>query len=122
MANLNSIFASNMILQANAPVRFFGDGDGEVMVRFNGDEKRVLSQGKWLIEFDAVDYGGPYEVYFELDKIAFTLKNVYFGDVILLGGQSNMQFKLHESSEAKENYKANENVRLFTVDRMEENT
>lgn len=31
-----------------------------------------------------------------------------------------MQFKLRESSEPAENYKANENVRLFTVDRMEE--
>ena len=48
-----------------------------------------------------------------------TLKNVYFGDVILLGGQSNMQFKLWESSEPKENYKGNDNVRLYTVDRME---
>ncbi len=119
MVTLNSIFASNMILQAGAPVRFFGNGHGEVLVRFNGSEKKARSQGKWLLEFDAVDYGGPYEIYFELDKICFTLKNVYFGDVILLGGQSNMQFKLRESSEPKENYKANENVRLFTVDRME---
>jgi sialate O-acetylesterase len=31
-----------------------------------------------------------------------------------------MQFKLWESNEPKENYKGNKNVRLFTVDRMEE--
>ena len=31
-----------------------------------------------------------------------------------------MQFKLWESSEPKENYRGNKNVRLFTVDRMED--
>lgn len=119
MVTLNPIFASDMILQANAPVRFFGEGEGEVAITLNGERKQVLSKGEWLIEFDSLDYGGPYDILVELDKIFFTFKRVYFGDVILLGGQSNMQFKLWESSEAKENYKANENVRLFTVDRME---
>ena len=119
MVRLNSIFASNMVLQANAPVRFFGQGDGKAAVTLNGARKETVSSGEWLIEFDPFDYGGPYDITVELDGIFMTLKNVYFGDVILLGGQSNMQFKLWESSEPKENYKGNENVRLYTVDRME---
>ncbi len=119
MVQINSIFTSNMILQANAPARFFGTGKGTVAITLNGVRKEVVSNSEWLIEFDPFDYGGPYDILVELDKIFFTLKNVYFGDVILLGGQSNMQFKLWESSEAKENYKSNDNVRLFTVDRME---
>ena len=119
MVTLNSIFGSNMIMQANAPVRLFGSGDGNVAITFNGERREATSNGEWLIEFDAVDYGGPYDIMVELGGIFSTLKNVYFGDVILLGGQSNMQFKLRESSEPLENYKGNENVRLFTVDRME---
>lgn len=119
MVRLNSIFGSNMVLQANAPVRFFGDGCGKVAVTLDGAHKETEADGKWLIEFDPFDYGGPYDITVELDGIFMTLKNVYFGDVILLGGQSNMQFKLWESSEPKENYKGNDNVRLYTVDRME---
>lgn len=120
MVTLNSIFASNMVLQANAPVRFFGDGVGKASVTLNGVTKETESDGKWLIEFEPFNYGGPYDISVGLDKTFFTLKDVYFGDVILLGGQSNMQFKLKESSEPSNNYKANDNVRLFTVDRMEE--
>lgn len=120
MTTLNPIFCSNMIMQANKSVRFFGEGCGTVSVEFNGAKKTVNSNGKWLIEFDSVNYGGPYDITVTLDESVIVLENVYFGDVYLLGGQSNMQFKLWESSEPKENYKENKNVRLFTVDRMEE--
>ena len=119
MITLNPIFASNMVLQAGAPVRFFGEGVGKAAITLNGVTKETDSQGEWLIEFEPFEYGGPYDIAVMLEGAFFTLKNVYFGDVILLGGQSNMQFKLHESSEPKENYKGNSNVRLYTVDRME---
>lgn len=119
MVTLNSIFSSNMILQAGMPVRFFGTGDGKVAITLNNVRKETDARGEWLIEFEPFSYGGPYDILVELGGIFSTLKNVYFGDVILLGGQSNMQFKLHESSEPKENYTGNSNVRLYTVDRME---
>ena len=119
MVRLNSIFGSNMVLQALAPVRFFGDGCGKVAVTLDGVRKEAEADGEWLVEFDPFDYGGPYDITVELDGAFIVLRDVYFGDVILLGGQSNMQFKLYESSESKENYRANENVRLYTVDRME---
>lgn len=120
MVTLNSIFSSNMILQAKMPVRFFGEGVGNVAITLDGVRKETVSSGKWLIEFDAFEYGGPYDILVELGGLFSVLRDVYFGDVILLGGQSNMQFKLWQSSEPRENYKGNENVRLFTVDRMEE--
>ncbi|MBO5287384.1 MAG: hypothetical protein J6B34_04590 [Clostridia bacterium] len=120
MVSLNSIFSSNMIMQANKPVRLFGQGEGNVKVLFNGEEKSVVSNGKWIIEFDCVDYGGPYIFDVMLDDRHTVIDNVYFGDVYLLAGQSNMQFKLWESNEPKENYKGNRNVRLFTVDRVED--
>ena len=119
MVQINSIFASNMVMQAKAPVRFFGTGHGKAAITLDGKRKECQANGEWLIEFEPFDYGGPYDILVELDGIFHTLKNVYFGDVILLGGQSNMQFKLWESSEKQENYKSNDNVRLFTVDRME---
>ena len=122
MVTLNQIFASNMIMQANKPVRFFGRGSGSVEITFNGETKKAEAKDGWLIEFEAVSYGGPYTVYVVLDKIFFSLKDIYFGDVYFLGGQSNMQFKMWERHEPDDVYKGNENVHLFTVDRIEENT
>ena len=104
MVTLNSIFCSNMIMQANMPVRFFGNGQGNVKITFNGVTKEAASTDQWLIEFDSVSYGGPYDILVNLDSSFFTLRNVYFGDVYLLGGQSNMQFKLKESSEPVESF------------------
>ena len=121
MTTLNPIFCDNMIMQANKPIRIFGNGDGIACVEFMGKRKTVRAKDdSWLVELDSVDYGGPYEIKILMTCDCVTLKNVYFGDVYLLGGQSNMQFKLWESSEPKDNYRGNKNVRLFTVDRMEE--
>ena len=120
MVTLNQIFASNMIMQANKPVRLFGFGKGQVKITFNDVTKEVYSDGAWLLEFEPVGYGGPYQFSVELDGIFSLIKNVYFGDVYFLGGQSNMQFKLWESNEPKSKYRENKNACIYTVDRMED--
>lgn len=122
MVTLNPIFTNDMILQANKPVRVFGNGTGDVTVEFLGKVQSVVSNGEWLVEFDAQGYGGPYEMNVTLDGVKTEITGIYFGDVYLLGGQSNMQFKMWERREPTDVYEENENVRLFTVDRMEENT
>lgn len=106
-------------MQANKPVRIFGNGNGMVEITFNGETKKTDANEKWLLEFSPVSYGGPYDIDIFLDGCYTLIKNVYFGDVYLLGGQSNMQFKLKESNEKIENYQGNDNVFLYTVDRME---
>ncbi len=122
MVTLNPIFASGMVLQANKTIRIFGDGDGFVSVTLFGETKSTASNGKWLVEFDPHNYGGPYEMTVTLDGAIKELDNIYFGDVYLLSGQSNIQFKMWERKEPSDIYEGNENVRLFTVDRIEENT
>ena len=122
MVTLNPIFANGAVLQANQIVRIFGNGKGEVTVNFLGQTKSVTSVDKWLIEFEAQNYGGPYSMIVVLDGQEKEISDIYFGDVYLLGGQSNMQFKMWERREPSDVYEGNENVRLFTVDRMEENT
>lgn len=119
MVTLSSIFNSNMVFQANKPVRFFGNGNGQVEITFLGNTKTMTAEGDWLIEFDPVSYGGPYTVDIKLDGICTKLRDVYFGDVYLLSGQSNMQFKLRECNEPRDDYRGNDNVRMFTVDRLE---
>ena len=122
MVTLNPIFTNGVILQANKSIKVFGEGIGEVTVAFLGQTKSITSNGKWLIEFDAQGYGGPHIMAVMLDGEKTEINDIYFGDVYLLGGQSNMQFKMWERREPTDVYEGNENVRLFTVDRMEENT
>ncbi len=117
MVTLNSIFTSHTVLQAGKPIRFFGDGDGTVAVSFNGERKENVAHGKWLIEFAPCQYGGPFVVDVELDGVLTTLSDVWVGDVYLLGGQSNMEMKLRETSFPLEQYTENENVRLYVVDK-----
>ena len=119
MVTLNAIFNSHMVFQANKPIRIFGHGNGLVEITFLNNTKTSNSNGDWMIEFDPVDYGGPYTIDVKLDGICTKLRDVYFGDVYLLSGQSNMQFKLRECNEPVEDYRGNDNVRMFTVDRLE---
>ncbi|MBQ2784879.1 MAG: hypothetical protein IJF02_00015 [Oscillospiraceae bacterium] len=121
MATLNPIFASHMVFQANQPIRIFGSGCGKVTVSLAGQTSTVCSTGPdWLIELDSRDYGGPYSMEVVIDSGQTVLKDIYFGDVYLLGGQSNMQLKLRKTNESPECYVMNDDVRLFSVDRPEE--
>ena len=122
MVTLNPIFASGMVMQAGKPVRVFGCGTGLVSVKFLGQEKSVQATGEWLIEFEPQTYGGPYTMEVTLDQEKTEINDIWFGDVYLLSGQSNMQFKMWERQEPTDIYEGNESVRLFTVDRIEENT
>lgn len=122
MVTLNPIFANGMVMQAGKPVRVFGKGEGSVTVEFLGKTKNALAKGEWLIEFEPQNYGGPFTMSIILDGEKRIIDDIYFGDVYLLGGQSNMQFKMWERREPSDVYEGNESVRLFTVDRIEENT
>ena len=44
------------------------------------------------------------------------INDVWFGDVYLLAGQSNIQFKLLNTNTPREYYETNENLKMFSVD------
>ena len=112
---LNQIFCSGMVLAANKPIRIFGTGSGRAAVRFLGMEKSVVSAGAdWCLELPAQPYGGPYELDITLDGVQQHLHDVYVGEVLLLHGQSNIQFRLNESSYPVEQYEACPRLRLFS--------
>ena len=119
---LNKIFRSHMVFARNNPIRVYGDGQGTVSVNFAGNIKTITAdKDKWLIEFPSMDYGGPYEMEVVLNGEKIVLEDIYVGEVYLLAGQSNLQFKLHESTTPKEMYESNNKLRLYTTDRIEKN-
>lgn len=117
---LDKIFASHMVLQAGKPIKIYGSGNGTVSLSFAGFNKsEAFSGDTWLIELPAMEYGGPFEMTVCLDGKTVTLDDIYIGDVYLFSGQSNMQFKIHESNTAAESCNANEKLRLFSTERLE---
>lgn len=88
---INEIFSDNMILQANKPVRIFGTGKGIVKFEISNRSSMMVSKSEhWLVEIESFDYGGPYTMTVTMDSHTKEFRNIYFGDVFLLSGQSNV--------------------------------
>ena len=118
--HLSPLFSDGMVLQANKPIRIFGCGGGHLHLELNGlvhDSDIVAAS--WCVELGTLPYGGPYELKAELDGVRKTVKDVYLGDVYLLGGQSNMQFRLRDSNYPEADYESFPKLRLFACERME---
>ena len=113
------LFTDNAVLQRGANIPVWGvaqDGE-EVTVRFAGQEKETVAvNGRWRVNLDPVEAGGPYKLTIEGDNV-ITLKNVLVGEVWFCGGQSNMQFELKDAAEGPEAVanSANPHLRCFTV-------
>ncbi len=120
MPTLNPIFTDGAVLQANKPLRIFGEGQGRVTVTLR--DTTVIAEPTedgWLATLPAQPYGGPCAMTVSLDGEERTLTDIWFGDVYLLGGQSNMQFKMHGRMQLgfKDDLRGSPDVRLFTIDR-----
>lgn len=93
---VDPVFSSNMVLQQEKPIAFFGSADpgSTVTVEFNG--KKVAAKagkdGAWRAEFPAVKAGETaYTVRISDGKKNVTLNDVLVGEVWFCSGQSNMQ-------------------------------
>ena len=120
---LNPMFTSHMVLQAEEPMRFFGNGTGDIRVTIDGmSAEAVCKEEQWIAELPPMPYGGPYTVTVVMDGDVTILEDVYLGDVYIIAGQSNMQFKLFESNTPSLEWRSNERMRLFSTERIEEHT
>jgi len=116
------IFGSNMVLQKGIENTIWGwaDKNEKVSIEINGKEVKTRTDktGKWVAKLPIMDYGGPYTMTISgKDQVQFT--NVMIGEVWICSGQSNMEFKVTDAMNAKEEI-INANfpkIRLFTVSR-----
>lgn len=100
---LANIFCDNMVFQAEKPIRFFGEGSGEVEITLkNNTYKESFYGDSWKMELPPQPYGGVFDILVRLQDECIVLKNVAFGDVFLCAGQSNMQFSIGEENGATE--------------------
>jgi sialate O-acetylesterase len=101
------IFADHMVLQRGEPVRFWGWADPGTRITVEIQSARTATtadaKGNWELMYPPTRAGGPYEVMIltgEGGGEKLTFKDVYFGDVWLASGQSNMEWKVAESNNA----------------------
>jgi sialate O-acetylesterase len=90
-----------------------GQGEGE---GFGVKGVKADQDGKWQVGVGSHKAGGPYTLTLT-GKNTITLKDVYFGEVWVASGQSNMEMSVNSSAgadEAKKNA-GNAKLRLFTV-------
>lgn len=93
------IFASNMVLQRDKPVRIWGMADAreEVRIAFHGQIKTAIAnqKGEWFSYLDRMTANtqpANMKISGKSNSVVFT--NVLVGDIWVLGGQSNMEFDL----------------------------
>ena len=120
--NVADIFSDNMVLQRNLNLKIWGNADpGEkLFVSFNGQQGKTKADktGKWHVILEPMKAGGPFQMSISGEN-EIVLKNILIGDVWICSGQSNMQMKVSETTNADEEIKnANyPNIRLFDVPR-----
>lgn len=120
---LPDVLSSGMVLQRGMAVPVWGKAEpGEVVtVRFAGQTKRATAgaDGKWLVKLDALKASATPGVLTVAGRNTVELKDVLVGEVWLVSGQSNMQWRLFESTggEAAVAAANHPTIRLFNVSR-----
>lgn len=102
---VSPLFSDNMVVQQNQPVKVWGTADKHEKIAgyFCGQKKEVKAdrQGKWMLAFDPMNYGGPYVMEIEGKKNRIEIKNILVGEVWLCSGQSNMEWTMEKVNNAE---------------------
>ena len=94
-------FTDHAVLQREVahPVWGWARPRRNVRVTLNGDTYRTKTdrEGKWRVTLPAQQAGGPHRLVVTDGRASIELDDIYFGDVYLLSGQSNMEWRLSQS-------------------------
>ena len=97
------VFSNGAILQRGKEINVWGfASEGcEVTVSLAGKECRTSTEnGRFDVTFPAMDKGGPYElVANDSDGGSIKSTDIMIGDVIIISGQSNMEFPMERVRE-----------------------
>ncbi|MEK6477577.1 sialate O-acetylesterase [Catalinimonas sp. 4WD22] len=121
---LHQLFTEHAVLQREAPLKIWGTADPggtlEVSLGEQSQKAEADAEGKWMVELNAMEAGGPYELQITGGDTTVLLNDIMIGDVWLASGQSNMEWPLSAQVDNFEEEIANANypeIRLFTVER-----
>ncbi|KXI30179.1 hypothetical protein AX660_09315 [Paraglaciecola hydrolytica] len=99
---LPKLINDHMVLQRDIEVPIWGYADtGEaVTVKLDGKivGKTISNNGKWRLKLAPQSASGPHQISISASK-TIVVKDVYFGDVWLASGQSNMELQMYRVAE-----------------------
>jgi len=105
--HLGSVFTDGLVLQREAEVALWGMAAPQEEVTLSASwGARATTQadtdGKWRVEIETVEAGGPYEVKVSSGESMVVLEDVLLGDVWFCSGQSNMEWRVQQFYSKKE--------------------
>lgn len=115
------IYTDNMILQCDRPLEISGTANaGEKITVAIGHQRHTTitaDNGKWDVTINPLSVGKPYTLTIASPNEKRSYQNVLAGEVWLCSGQSNMEFQLSRSFEAKKDIPESNNpeIRLFDM-------
>lgn len=121
------LFNDGMCLQRDAVNKIWGtienlSGNEHIAAEFRGKTYYgTVENNSWEIYLPTMTAGGPFEMTLICDWGTKTIKDVYVGEVYLLSGQSNMEWKVEWSNNvlsdlyADESACKNDNIRLLSL-------
>ena len=105
--SIPKIFSDHMVLQRDIPVNIWGKADknADVEVEFLGEKTQAKADanGNWKVvlkPMDAVKEPAELKIY-ENGKLSKTISDVLVGEVWILGGQSNMEWVVNNTTDAE---------------------
>lgn len=102
---LPKFFSDNMVLQRNRAIPVWGmaDANEKLTIRFHNQVKytKAGKDGKWMIQLDTETAGGPYILSIKGKNSGVEIANVLVGEVWICSGQSNMEWTVVNSLNAK---------------------
>jgi sialate O-acetylesterase len=117
---LPAIISENMVLQAGMKCPIWGTADAgeEVTVTLGAQTAKAAADkdGKWKVTIGPLEPGGPFDMKIA-GKNTIEIKNVLVGEVWVCSGQSNMEWKVSISNNAKDEIAAADfpKIRHFEV-------
>ena len=118
---LPNIIGNDMVLQREMPVPIWGwaDSGEEVTVTFAGQSKTAKpgKNGKWMVKLSALKANSKPATLTIKGSNEIKLENILVGEVWICSGQSNMEWSIRSSMNAKEEIAASDHpgIRLFNV-------
>ncbi|HVJ07235.1 MAG TPA: GDSL-type esterase/lipase family protein [Acidisarcina sp.] len=97
-------YGDHMVLPHGEILHLTGEADRNEVVTLQFDQltfhTRADMNGRWTVALPAQRPGGPYTLRFSTATKSVQLQDIYFGELWLCSGQSNMDFPVSRSAEA----------------------
>jgi sialate O-acetylesterase len=102
--SMPKFFANNMVLQRNTPIPIWGWAKANEKVEIKFDKQTKIAKadknGKWIVKLNPETAGGPFILKVKAGN-TIQINNVLVGEVWICSGQSNMEYALRYTIDAK---------------------